>query len=412
MKIQSTTNNGIQYHILKTAHKDFVTGLCSIPMGTLYADFDSRHLPKLLASMLSLGTKSKTEEELNELLESKGIQMYASASNHYITINFTCLTKYLDETIALVAEQFKEPRFDKTSFEHLKQRFVSKYGHLKDDTGYRAQVVFSQEMFPSQHIACMDDTDVMIDLIEKTDIDSIKQYHQDYLNFGKAEWIMVGDVLNDVPAICEKYMPLDEKSTEIKRLDKKAEIESAEKKVSIQDKQSVDFVMGHVINVDRKHPDYLPLALALDALGGSFSARLMRTVRDEDGLTYNVGSSMASGINGSQCYWTARGSFSPKLLDQGIKAIEHQLKLWVGEGLTEEEFLERKTGLLGKYQVKLSDANVLTTQIARSIEQGFDANYLYTYCDEIEKITLEDVNRVIKKYIQLDKVIKVSAGSV
>ena len=88
-------------------------------------------------------------------------------------------------------------------------------------------------------------------------------------------------------------------------------------------KQSVSLRMGQVIDIDIHHPDYMPLRLALDALGGSFSARLMRTVRDEDGLTYSVGSMLRGFAQGEVGSWFIYGAFSPKLLDKGIQSIKN-----------------------------------------------------------------------------------------
>ena len=38
-------------------------------------------------------------------------------------------------------------------------------------------------------------------------------------------------------------------------------------------------------------------------LGGNFSARLMQTVRDEQGLTYNIQSLVGGVDNGNDGYW-------------------------------------------------------------------------------------------------------------
>ena len=103
-------------------------------------------------------------------------------------------------------------------------------------------------------------------------------------------------------------------------------------------------------------------------------------------------------------------SFSPKLLEKGIASIHKQLKIWM-KGLTEAELNERKQGMIGKHTVMLSDAQVLKTAIANNIEKGHDTDYIYTFIDKVEAVTLDQVNAVIKKYIHLDQLLSVSAGS-
>jgi zinc protease len=57
-----------------------------------------------------------------------------------------------------------------------------------------------------------------------------------------------------------------------------------------------------------------------------------------------------------------------------------------------------------------------TTGMARAalsfVERGLDPSYIEQYPKDIEKVTLEQVNDAIKKYIQLDKMIIVKSGSI
>lgn len=410
MSIQTIQSQSLQYHFLKTEHKDFITGACMIPMGSVYGEYEERHLPSLVAAMLSLGTLSKDEEMLHTFLESRGIQMNISAGHRFLHIQFTCLTKCLDETIALIAEQLQEPKFDEESYQGLKKRTLARYQSYLDDTGYRAQIAFTQALFPKGHTSRLDDLEDLIALVKKTTINDVKAFYEQYTNFSKATWVFVGDLPEAVQGKCEQYMPTNQRELVVKWLNEQVDITTHTKKIDMKDKQSIDLKMGHVLPIDRKHPDYLPLMLGIDALGGSFSARLMRTVRDEDGLTYNVGSSLTPGLPGQQCYWSAQGSFAPSLLEKGQKAIMAQLVLWL-KGLTQAELDERKTGLLGKYQVALADARSISHKLTSNIGSGFDAEYLYTFCEAIEQVKLADVNRVIDQYIQLDKMTVVSAGT-
>ncbi len=60
-------------------------------------------------------------------------------------------------------------------------------------------------------------------------------------------------------------------------------------------------------------PDNLPLRVGTAILGRGFTGRLMSTVRDKEGLTYNIGASMGddSIVDG---VWEVSASFAPALL--------------------------------------------------------------------------------------------------
>ena len=259
-----------------------------------------------------------------------------------------------------------------------------------------------------------DSPEDMVSLVAKVTQSNIEKYHKSYTPLCHAKWIIVGDVEpTKVVTLLEKFSSQDgslpsESRSVLEALPPKQGV----KKVVVEDKQSVDIRMGHVLPIDIHHPDYLPLRLAIDALGGSFSARLMRTVRDVDGLTYNVGSKIAGFIPHHGGHWMVYGSFSPKLLDKGISSIQKQLKLWCSGGISAEELEERKLGMVGRYQVMLSDAESLVDKLSANIENGFDVDYLYTFSDKVMAVTLDEVNNALKKYIDLGKLTSVYAGSI
>lgn len=412
MNIQTTQTERATYHILKTAHQGFITGICMVPGGSMHADFELRMLPKILASVLGLGTEDKSEDEINEILESRGVSLHINSSFEYTNVSFTCLTKDIHTVIMLVVEQLLCPRFDNDAFSSLKSRMLAHVESLKDDTTFQASAAFSQLIYPSKHISCMDSPEETLALLEKLTIKELQEYHVNTTSMTHPKWIFVGDINADaVIKACEDAQPTAAKPLPIKREVIEANpLKPETKSIVVKDKQSVDLRIGHAINIDIHHPDYLPLCLAVDALGGSFSARLMRTVRDEDGLTYNVGSQLGGFAPHHHGHWCVFASFSPKLLEKGIASIHKQLKIWM-KGLTEAELNERKQGMIGKHTVMLSDAQVLKTAIANNIEKGHDTDYIYTFIDKVEAVTLDQVNAVIKKYIHLDQLISVSAGS-
>ena len=415
MSIDTRVTDSAVYHILPTAHKGYITGSCLVTAGALYADYEDRLLTEMLTESLSMGTKSKTEAVFNEELESSGIRISLMPIYGYIAVKFTCLKQDFAKAARLINEQLVEPRLDKEDVESLKERYRAQLKAAKHSTSYQANAVFTQQIYPEKHFFKLElPTKPLLDLVDETTNKRLRDFHQSFDLMHQVKWVVVGDVSPDeVVSELEQYAQRTGAIPNVKRAQLDAlPLKSVVKRVTVKDKQSVDVRIGHSLPINQHHPDYLPLKLAIDALGGSFSARLMRTVRDEDGLTYNVGSMLSNFYHEQEGYWCIYGSFSPKLLDQGIASIERQLKLWLSKGITQEELEERKKGMIGKYQVMLSDPSVLAGRIVSNIENGFEEAHLYTYPEKVEQVTLEQVNAAIQKYIQGEKLIHVYAGSI
>jgi zinc protease len=182
--------------------------------------------------------------------------------------------------------------------------------------------------------------------------------------------------------------------------------------ISMKDKTSSDLLYGIALDINEDSPEFLPLSLGTRALGGSFTARLMRKVRVEDGLTYGVYSSITGTTNKSPGAWIAYGTYSPDLLKKGETSMEGVIAKWVNSGITKEELLNMKSTIVGSTQVGYDTTSGISRAILSSIINKEGIKYLDEYANKIENITLEEVNEAIKKHIKLELLYKVAAGSI
>jgi zinc protease len=145
--------------------------------------------------------------------------------------------------------------------------------------------------------------------------------------------------------------------------------------------------------------------------GGSFMARLMSIVRDDEGLTYGIYSWLSKDIfNSGQ--WNVQGTFAPQLLAKGTESTMRELRRWVKDGITEAELKNTKSRLIGEYKVQLATTSGLVNQILSIVQRGLDVDFIDKYPDIINALTLNQVNNAVKKYIHPDNVVTVVAGSV
>jgi zinc protease len=137
----------------------------------------------------------------------------------------------------------------------------------------------------------------------------------------------------------------------------------------------------------------------------------MGTVRDREGLTYQIGAGMAedSIADGE---WMISASFAPALLDKGIASTRRVLDQWWQDGVTDAELGARKKGLVGNYEVGLSTSAGLAGAILVSIQRGYDVSWLDGYPEAIKALTREQVNRAIQTRLDPRAMVLVEAGSV
>jgi len=252
--------------------------------------------------------------------------------------------------------------------------------------------------------------------LEKASLEQVKDFHEKYFGTKSMKIVMVGDVEEEViySSLKDNFGTWDggvaaapvarepEELTNIKELQTEV--------VHIPEKTSATLLLGQATGLAHNDKDFIPLYLANSVLGSGFSGRLMMTVRDEEGLTYGIGSGH-SGDFFTDGYWSVQGSFSPELIEQGYDSSMREIKKWYKEGITEKELENIKSYRIGSYKVGLATTYGLASNILRSVNQGKDPEYIYQYPEDLMKPNLKEVNAAIKKYLDPDTMVVIKSGT-
>lgn len=412
--IEQTPIDGIRLLTMKTGVKDVVTITGSFLGGDQYSPQANMMIADLTAAMLDKGTKNKSKFEIADKLETVGASISFSSGQYHVRFNAKCLKADIPLVLSLLAEQLREPAFNKEDLKTLKTRLVANLKRDKENTGKQAGGAFLRKLYPKNHPNYAYKIDNRIKMVNDIMPASLKYYHKTFYGLGNMTIVAVGDVdseafNSEVSKVFDgwKTSPLDKKESTLMANQVKASTEY----VTIKEKTSADIYIGLPIGIDRNHEDYYPLMFGTYILGGNFSARLMQTVRDEQGLTYNIQSWVGGVDNGNDGYWLIGGSFAPPMVEKGREASIEQLNKWIEGGVTKAEVEAKKSTITGSYKVGLATTRGLAGQILTNAERGRPNSYLDDFPELINALTVEQVNNVIQKYIDNEKLVFVAAGS-
>ncbi len=382
---------GVRSLTMTTAIKDVVTISGSLEGGSLYAPTDNKQIANIATAMIDKGTDQKDKYEISDILDSIGAEIsFSSSSNH---INFTahCMKKDLKTIMHLIAEQLSTPSLKENELELLKTRILGNLERNKEDTRKQANIALLRRIYYPDHPNFRSTVDESIELIKKISIENLQNYHDQVFGLGSVRIASVGDVdpdnLNSI--IKDSFGVLNAQN-----LPDTSEFDSAQKSVKhkesihIPDKTSADVYIGQSIGIDQDHKDYIPLMMAIYILGGNFSARLMQTVRDKEGLTYGIGSSIS-----------------------GIESTRKQINLWTSNGVSQSEVETKKQTIVGSYKVGMDTTGGLANRILSNDEKGRDISYLDDYPNIINSVSIDQVNNAIKTYVDPLNLVEVSAGT-
>lgn len=154
--------------------------------------------------------------------------------------------------------------------------------------------------------------------------------------------------------------------------------------------------------------------------GGGFISRMMELLRTQTGITSALYGEVEPGIGDQNPYlWRFGGN--PDTILEGVKLAIEQIRLMKDKGVTEQEFLAARTAYIdGLIPASYDTPQKLAERLAHHELLGIYAyqspQYLNYYAgaeaelEALRNLTLEDVNRAAKKYLDPDNLIIVIGG--
>ena len=414
--IKSTPIKGLNLYSLVTGVDDVVTIKGSFLGGDLFGK-GNIIVPEMAALMLDLGTKKRDKFEIGSTLEMVGARLGFSSGRYRVHFSARCLKNDIGLVVELLSEQLMEPAYNKNDLQSMIKRRKAELKKLKEDTRTRAIETFLRELYPEKHPNSPPSLNSQINALGKINVNDLKEFQKKYYGLGSFNICFVGDVdHNSIEQHLIKHFDgwyLN--STSTKQTNKKLSANTfgqhIQKLEHIPDKSSCDLITGHGIGIHREQKDYYSVMMGHFILGGNFSARLMSTVRDEEGLTYGIQSTISGVEEGNDGYWYIWGTFPPEKIELAKLSIEKQLKLWYKKGVTANELAAKKATICGNYQVGLDTTSGLATRILTTVQRGKRLSFMDEYLDIINGLKLQKINDAISQYCNLENRITVIAGS-
>ncbi len=411
-QIQTANVHGIEVLALKTGVKDVVTLRGIVPGGAnVLSPKDKPMLAALTGSMLDKGTTKRDQFAIASELEGVGAALSFYAGDDALEVFARCLRKDVPMVVALLAEQLRAPAFSAEEFAKVKKQEIAAIRQSMDDTATVAVEAFTRAVYPEGHPNRVPPAEERLQAIEATTLEDVKAFHAQFYGTTKTTFVFVGDV--DLPAV----QPLLESGFAGWGLggvfleEVSAVAQGKDATIMMPDKTNVSVSWGMAIGLRYDDPDTLPLRVGSEVLGGGFTARLMGTVRDKEGLTYGIG----AGISGDDTWngaWRIRANFAPDLLDKGLASTKRELLKWHENGITAEELAARKSDMAGSYKVGLSTTSGMANAILDALRRGYDLSWVDIYPEKLQDITLEQVNTAIRTHLDPEKMAIIKAGTV
>ncbi|XQW85585.1 M16 family metallopeptidase [Thalassotalea piscium] len=409
-------DNGVKVALLpkKTRGESVVVSL-NLQMGDEKSLFGLNTVGSAAGAMLMRGSKNYTREQLKEAfdkLESQ-VRIGGGSENAYASINTTSAN--LIDTLKLVAEVLQQPAYTEKEFEIYKNELkVSLEQQLQDpqSIAFRAYSRH-QNPYPKGHPNYISTFEEALADLDKLTLKQVKDFHRNFYGANHMQVTVTGDF--DQAKVTKTIKDITSDWTATKPYHR---IESPYKKLSVNtldfntpDKENATFVASTSLPIGEFHKDAPALTMANYMLGGGFlNSRLATRLRQKDGLSYGAGSFLSLSSEDQHASLGAYAICAPQNLDKVEIGFKEEVARLIKDGFTEDEVKSAKSGLLQGRKVSRSQDRELAGKLNKNLRLNRTMQFDKKYEQEMKKLTVDDINKVVRRYLSVDNFTIIKAG--
>ncbi|MBI1823847.1 MAG: insulinase family protein [Nitrospirae bacterium] len=376
--------------------------------GSILDPANKSGLAYLTANLLEDGTESRTSKEIADAFDKMGTDFGVSPGVDYISFSTKLLKKDLGQGMELFSDILIHPQFPDRELSREKNELLSRLQDQKDDPETVASLAFDKAVFGEHpyHQPLAGD-EISVKSIASEDL---KSFYKSFYNPKNSILVLVGDLTPaEAKKVIEKHFgswlpkalftpkhPLPEKSM-------KKEIILIDKELA-----QTSVILGH-LGISRNNPDYYPLQVMNYILGGGgFSSRMLANIRENKGLVYGLDSHFYPYFETGSfrvMFQTKNGS-----ANDAISEVLSEIRKIQNERVSPDELQEAKDYLIGSYPLKMDTYSKLAGILISQEFYGLGLDYFDKYTVWIQKVTLEDIQRVARQYLDPDHFILVAVG--
>jgi zinc protease len=370
----------------------------------------------LTASMLMRGTTHHSRDQIHDELDALQAQFYVWGGPRGVEASIQVARENLQKTLGLLVEVLREPEFSAAELEQVVQARATRLEESKNQPQavVRRRLGRALQPWEPEDVRYDFTVDEWIERLRAVDPDDLRAFHQEFYGANSMEIAVVGDFDTDrVQRLLGELFGGWQSRTPFERLHAKpSKALVLRERIEVADKESASLLAMLPLQMRNDDPAYPALLLGNYMTGGGFlNSRLARRIRQEEGLSYSVGSWFEASRwdkDGSFGGWAA---YAPANDGTVVEAFADEIRRVVADGFTAEELAAAKTGWLQRRAMSRGvDRELAGTLLWREDEERtllWDA----ALEAQVAGLSCADLHSAFRRHIDPDRISYVRAGS-
>ncbi|MCC6609374.1 MAG: insulinase family protein [Burkholderiales bacterium] len=362
------------------------------------------------SAMLSRGTRSHTRAELRDALDRLRANVVVGLGGATIDT----VRDNLGDALKLTVEMLREPAFPESEFEQVKQSLLTSIDSQRTDPQALSSLTLNRHLapYPPGHWNYTPTLAERAEQIRAVSLEDARRCHDDFLGASHSELAVVGDFDADaVASLAAQLFDTWRSPAPYARIEARYfDVSPMDRVIETPDKANAVYRAGLNLRLRDDDPEFAALVLGNYLLGGSTDSRLWRRVRERDGLSYSVWSSLTAGSRDEVGEFGIAAIYAPQNRAKLEQAVHDELRRALEQGFTEEEVANAKKGLLKQRQLARNSDASLAARFANYLDLGRTFQWDTEFEARIAALTPDEIREALRRRLDMQAMSEVKAG--
>ena len=391
-----------------------VRAVLTLHFGDETSLFGQGEVADAVAALLDKGTATMTRQQVQDRLDQLKTELSVSGGTGRVSVGLASRKEHLPAAIALVGELLRKPLLAADALDELKRQTLSAIEQQRKEPEAVADNTLARlgNPYPRGDPRHARSFDEMVEDTTALNVDKLRAFHGRFYGATQAEFAAVGDM--DAIAVRDAVQAAVGGWTggaPFKRVPQPlVAVKPQRLLLATPDKQNATMLVHQSLPLSDSNADYPAVMMANHLLGGGGNSRLWKRIREKEGLSYDVRSSVAWGQFDPNSDWQASAIFAPQNRAKVEDAFREELARALKDGFSATELAEGQRGLLNFRRLSRAQDSTVAFALANNLYLGRTFAVSARVDAALGKLTLAEVNAALRKYIRPDDFIAAFAG--
>jgi predicted Zn-dependent peptidase len=400
----ATLSNGVR--VLVVERRELPVVSVEIVMKAGFADFDG-DVPEaylLMAALLEQGTASRSASQIADGYRAIGAEHRAWVDFDSSGASVKTLSTAIDSAIDLLSDVVTHAAFSAEELEVARTRWTSwaKYQRLAIER--RAASALAASVYGGDHPYGRTTLPRSFALAKVTRDDVLRVYAR-AMTPGRATIVVAGDVSTAtlVPKLEAAFGQWARSALAPTRivLPPVAAAPSARVVLCDAPKTTQPRVMLAEPGIAQRAPDRDAVVVMNEILGGAYSSRIFRNLRETHAYTYGAFSSFAMRHGAGP--FSAGGAFDAAHVGDAIRELVHEITAMRDADVSPDELAAAKRHLVLALPARFESASDVTRSLATIVAHDLPLDEWSTFAPRIDAVSVADVRRAAQAHLHPDQ---------